>query len=91
MSNDTAIPIEQIGMVKPGAQVLACLPGTTMIGVDLGSHETTGLDAFAGEPGSSVHLMVQMDLAKVANPVDVVEFALFHLRQLATEIHRRMC
>ncbi len=90
MSNDTAIPIEQIGMVKPGALVLGCQPGTTMIGVDLGSHETTGLTAFAGKPGASVSLMVQMDLANVANAVDVVEFALFHLRELAAEINRRM-
>lgn len=79
---DTAIPIEKIGMVewKP--------PRT--VAFDPGSRDTTGLHAIAGKPGASVRLDIQLDLAAVPNAVDVVEFALFHLHQLAAEIQRRM-
>jgi hypothetical protein len=83
MSTDTAIPIEQIGMVQWN-------PG--LAGVDLGARETTGLHATAGGRGASVDITIQMDLAAVhpTNAIDVVEFALFHLRALSAEINRRM-
>lgn len=83
MSIETAIPIEQIGMVRPDL---------APFGVDLGMHDSTILERSAGKPGASVRVMVQMDLSDVPNPVavDVVEFVLFHIHELADQVARRM-
>jgi hypothetical protein len=81
MNMDTAIPIEEIGRVgfAPGSAV-----------VDLGMHDSTILEAHAGKPGAAVRVMVQMDLSDVPNAVDVVEFVIFHIHQLADQVARRM-